>query len=138
MRIKDIADLAESHADSETDNQNSKERIAQDNDIEMADGKNHEQVEDEVVEVHTESELEGPETVKVSDLELDNENFVNDRWCAVRQKRKTARSRGDTQAAVDKEKEKSRQKTRWLFFLLLFNNMIFSRRLSMDQCGQIR
>ena len=138
MRIKDIADLVESHADSETDNQNSKEHIAQDNDIEMADGENHEQVEDEVVKVHTESELEGPETVKVSDLELDNENFVNDCWCAVQQKRKTARSRGDTQAAVDKEKEKSCQKTRWLFFLLLFNNMIFSRRLSMDQCSQIR
>jgi len=63
MRIKDIADLAESHIDSE-------EGMARDNDIVMADGEDGEdgEVDEPFVEADTEPELEGPETVKkVSD-----------------------------------------------------------------------
>jgi hypothetical protein len=47
----------------------------------------------------------------------DKECFIDDRR-AVQQKRKTARSRGDIRAAVDKEKGKGRQKPRLLFFFI--------------------
>src|SRR5271168_4956075 len=69
IRIKDIADLAESHVDSETDTQCSREGMASDNDIVMADGEVDE-VDDAFVEVDTgsEPELERPEMIKkVSD-----------------------------------------------------------------------
>jgi hypothetical protein len=40
---------------------------------------------------------------------------MNVGWCAVQQKKKTAR--GDIRAAVNKEKGKSRQKTRCVLFV---------------------
>ena len=65
--IKDIADLVESHVDSETDIQCGKEGIARDIDIVMADKEDNE-VDDAFVEVDSEPELEGLEMVKkVSD-----------------------------------------------------------------------
>lgn len=128
--IKNFADLAET--------ENSKEGETRDNDsdIVMGDGDDYDskEVDDAFIEVDSESGLEGRVNVKipaVSELILDNENFVDDRWCAVQQKRKAARSRGDIRAAVDKEKGSSRQKTRWFFFLVSVI-MIFSRGLVID------
>jgi hypothetical protein len=66
MRIKNISELAESHANSETDTQNGKEGMAGDGDIVMANGEDDEAF----VEVDSASEPE-PETVKkVSDSRL--------------------------------------------------------------------
>jgi hypothetical protein len=84
MGIKDIADLAESHADSETETRYS----TGDNDIIMADhGEDHEEVDDAFVEVDSEPELEQPGTVKTvsESMQLeDNECFVDDwRRCTL-------------------------------------------------------
>jgi hypothetical protein len=70
MGIKDLADLAESHVDDETDG---KEGMVRDNDsdIVMTDGDNNKEVDNTFVEVDSEPELEGLDTVKkVSDSEL--------------------------------------------------------------------
>ena len=84
MRIKDIADLAESHGvdgDSETDTQYVNEGMASDDDIVMADNREDcEEVNDAFVEVDSEPEPEGPrpDTVKtVSELmhPEDDESF---------------------------------------------------------------
>ena len=56
MRIKDIADLAESNAGGETDTQYDKENKADDIDIVMADGNNNEDG------MYVEPELDRPDT----------------------------------------------------------------------------
>lgn len=75
MGIKDIADLAESCADSETDTQYGKEGMVRDKDIIMADGEDHN---DAFVEVDSEPELEGPNTMKtvVNDMMQPEDNEV--------------------------------------------------------------
>ena len=80
MGIEDIGDLAKSHADSEIDTQYSKEGMARDNDIVMADSGEDEEVDDAFVEVDTEPELEGPDAMKmVSKLthREDNRSFAD-------------------------------------------------------------
>lgn len=64
MAVKDIADLEESHAGGQAVTQDGMEGMAGDNDIEMADGENHGEVNNTFVEVDSDTELEGPDTVK--------------------------------------------------------------------------
>lgn len=139
MGIKDMTDLAEPVSETGI-----RDGMARDNDVVMADGADYEET---FVDVDRESELDGldSDTVKmVSGLIQNNVNFADDHQRAVQQKKKVGRpkrERGDIRAAVDKEKGRSWQKTRCLFFIIvlsiLFLTTIIIYRLINNQC-QIR